>query len=329
VEPFFGLLLTQSDAVVFEGARDEERVELRTFHPRWYVDYCFRHFGRSFALDVLESDLSPPPLYVRLNTLKAAEDAVLDSLAEEGVEVEKVERLKHAYRVCSTKKPLVSLKSHREGFFFIQDLASCFAGEVACPSEGMVVLDVCAAPGAKTTYLAQLMENKGRIVSVDFSRRRMSVWRNEIERMSVEIAEPVVADARNPLPTKVKADVVILDPPCTSTGTFGKLPSAKWRLTGRSAERMAEIQWQMLSNCVEYVKPGGTLVYSTCSITVEENEMLVEKLLKWHADFSLVEIEPTMGLHGLRGLEECRRLYPHIDGCNGFFIAKLARGRMD
>lgn len=329
VEPFFGLLLTQSDALVLEEGSDEERVGLRTFHPRWYVDYCFRHFGRGFSLDVLESDLRPPPLYLRLNTLKAAEDAVLDSLAEEGVEVEKVEWLKHAYRVCSAKKPLVSLKSHREGFFFIQDLASCFAGEVACPSEGMVVLDVCAAPGAKTTYLAQLMENKGRIVSVDFSRRRMGVWRNEIERMGVKIAEPVVVDARNPLPTKVKADVVILDPPCTSTGTFGKLPSAKWRLTGRSAERMAEIQWQMLSNCVEYVKPGGTLVYSTCSITVEENEMLVERLMKWHADFSPVEIEPTMGLHGLRGLIECRRLYPHIDNCNGFFIAKLARDRKD
>jgi 16S rRNA (cytosine967-C5)-methyltransferase len=331
VEPFFGLLLTQSDAAAFEGADDEENVGLRTFHPRWYVDYCFRHFGRGFALDVLESNLCTPPLYVRLNTLKAAEDTVLDSLAQEGVKVEKVERLKHAYRVCSTKKPLVSLKSHREGFFFIQDLASCFAGEVTCPSESgpLVVLDVCAAPGAKTTYLAQLMGNRGKIVSVDFSRRRMSVWRKEIARTGVKIAEPVVADARNPLPTKVKADVVILDPPCTSTGTFGKLPSAKWRLTGHSAERMAEIQWQMLSNCAEYVKPGGTLVYSTCSITVEENEMVIEKLLKRYADFSLVEIEPTMGHRGLRGLEECRRLYPHFDGCNGFFIAKLGRGKMD
>jgi len=329
VESFFGLLLTQSDVVVFEGASDEERVGLRTFHPRWYVDYCFRHFGRGFALDVLEADLRPPPLYVRLNTLKAVEDAILESLAGEGVKVEKAERLKHTYRVCSTKKPLVSLKSYREGFFFIQDLASCFAGEVAGPSEGMVVLDVCAAPGAKTTYLAQLMENKGRILSVDFSRRRMSVWKNEIERMGVKIAEPVVADARNPLPTTVEADVVILDPPCTSTGTFGKLPGAKWRLTAHSAERMAEIQWQLLSKCVAYVKPGGTLVYSTCSTTVEENEMLVEKLLKWHADFSLVEIEPTMGLHGLRGLEKCRRLYPHIDNCNGFFISKLTRTRMD
>jgi 16S rRNA (cytosine967-C5)-methyltransferase len=173
------------------------------------------------------------------------------------------------------------------------------------------------------------MENKGKIVSVDFSRRRMSVWRNEIERMGVKIAEPVVADARNPLPTKVKADVLILDPPCTSTGTFGKTPSAKWRLTGRSVERMAEIQWQALSNCVEYVKPGGTLVYSTCSITVEENEMLVERLLKRYADFSLVEIEPTIGQYGLRGLEKCRRLYPHLDSCNGFFIAKLVRSGID
>ena len=325
VEPFFGLLLTQSDAGVFEGASDEELVGLKTFHPRWYVEYCFRHFGRVFAMDVLEADLHPPPLYVRLNTLKTAENEILENLAGDGVKVEKVEHLKYTYRVSSTKRPLVSLKSYHEGLFFIQDLASCFAGEAAGLSEGVVVLDVCAAPGAKTTYLAQLMNNKGKIVSVDFSERRMSIWKGEMERMGVEIAEPVVADARGPLPLKVEADVVILDPPCTNTGTFGKSPSAKWRLTGHSVENMAEVQWQLLNNCVRYVKPGGTLVYSTCSITVEENEMLIEKLLKWNADFRLVEIEPTMGLPGLRGLRDCRRLYPHLNGCNGFFIAKLAK----
>lgn len=329
LEPFFGLLLTQSDTVVLEQTSDEERVGLNTFHPRWYVDYCFRHFGRGFALDVLESNLRPTSVYVRVNTLKTAEDMALDTLAKDDVKVEKVQWLKHTYKVCSTKKPLVNLESYHKGFFFIQDLASCFASEVTWPKEGMVVLDVCAAPGAKTTHLAQLMKNKGRIISIDFSQRRISLWKNEIGRMGVEIAEPIAADACRPLPTKLKTDVVILDPPCTSTGTFGKLPSTKWRLTERSVERMAEIQWQMLNNCVEYVKPGGTLVYSTSSVTVEENEMLVERLLKWHADFSLVEIESKMGLHGLRGLKECRRLYPHIDGCSGFFIAKLARGRMD
>jgi len=277
----------------------------------------------------LEADLRPPPTYVRLNTLKAAEDEILENLTADGVKLEKVEQLKHTHRVISAKKPLVSLKSYHEGLFFIQDLASCFAVEVADPSEGMVVLDVCASPGAKTTYLAQLMNNTGRIVSVDFSERRMSVWKNERERMGVENAEPVVADARNQLPLTVEADVVILDPPCTSTGTFGKLPSAKWRLARHSVENMAEVQWQLLNNCVRYVKPGGTLVYSTCSITVEENEMLIERLLKWNTDFSLRDIEPMIGLPGLRGLQNCRRLYPHLNGCNGFFIAKLAKAGSD
>jgi 16S rRNA (cytosine967-C5)-methyltransferase len=189
----------------------------------------------------------------------------------------------------------------------------------------MTVFDVCAAPGAKTTYLAQLMQNKGEIVSLDYSRRRMTTWKNEIDKTGVEIAEPMIADARVPLPLVAKADLMILDPPCTSTGTFGKMPSAKWRLAPSSVEKMAEIQRQMLDNCSEYVKPGGTLVYSTCSITVEENELLVERFMKWHPEFLLTEVTPRMGLPGLRGLDKCRRLYPHVHRCNGFFIAKMLK----
>jgi 16S rRNA (cytosine967-C5)-methyltransferase len=123
----------------------------------------------------------------------------------------------------------------------------------------------------------------------------------------------------------LKADIVILDPPCTSTGAFGKLPSAKWRLTRRSIDKMAEIQWKMLCNCAEKVKPGGKLVYSTCSITVEENEMLIERFLKWYPKFSLVDITPDIGYPGFRGMDKCRRLYPHIHFCNGFFIAQLLK----
>jgi 16S rRNA (cytosine967-C5)-methyltransferase len=171
------------------------------------------------------------------------------------------------------------------------------------------------------------MQNRGVIYSVDYSRRRMGVWRNEVARMGVEIAEPLIADACNALPIAIEADRVVLDPPCTSTGAFAKLPSAKWRLTPRSIEKMAEIQWQMLENSAEKVKPGGMLIYSTCSITVEENEMLIERFLKWHPEFSLVEINPKMGLPGLRGMEKCQRLYQHINECNGFFIAKLLRNK--
>jgi 16S rRNA (cytosine967-C5)-methyltransferase len=156
----------------------------------------------------------------------------------------------------------------------------------------------------------------------------MGVWKSGVALMGVEIAVPVIADACNALPFTIDGDIVVLDPPCTSTGSFGKLPSAKWRLTRRSVDKMAEIQWQMINSCAENVKPGGTLIYSTCSITVEENEMLIERFLKWHPQFSLAEVTPKIGLPGLRGLEKCQRLYSHIHQCNGFFIAKLLKSKI-
>ena len=145
--------------------------------------------------------------------------------------------------------------------------------------------------------------------------------------MGVKIAEPIIADARSPLPFDVEADLVVLDPPCTGTGTFSRLPSFKWRLTPSSVDRMAAVQWGMLNNCSEYVKSEGALVYSTFSITVEENEMLIERFLKWHPEFSLTEIRPRIGLGGLRGLDKCQRLYPHIHHCSGLFIAKLVKSK--
>ena len=325
VEHVLGLLLTQKPASIVEGVSDEEKTGLLTFHPTWFVRYCFRLLGRREAIALLEANMNPPPTYIRLNTLKASENEILKKLVEGGIQIEKVEGLAHAYEVISAKQPLTRTESFREGLFYIQDKASCFAAEAANPKPEMTVFDVCAAPGAKTTYLAQRMRNRGRIYSVDYSRRRMNVWRRENARMGVENAIPVIADACNPLPIRTEADIVILDPPCTSTGAFGKLPSAKWRLTRRSVDKMAEIQWKMLNSCVENVKPGGALIYSTCSVTVEENEMLIERFLKWHPSYSLAEITPKIGLPGLRGLEKCVRLYPHIHRCNGFFIARLSR----
>ncbi|MGQ9507330.1 MAG: RsmB/NOP family class I SAM-dependent RNA methyltransferase [Candidatus Bathycorpusculaceae bacterium] len=328
VEQFLGFLLTQRPKSMFEGLSDEERIGLLTFHPACFVKYCFKLFGRKEAIKILEANMQPPPTYIRFNTLKAEENEIFEELSKEDVKIEKVKELKHTYKVLSTKQPLTRTKSFREGLFYIQDKASCFAAEAANPKSEMIVLDICAAPGAKTTYLAQLMQNHGSIYSMDYSRRRLNVWKSEVTRMGVKIAVPIMTDACNPLPFSIEADVVVLDPPCTSTGAFGKLPSAKWRLTKRSIEKMAEIQWQMLTNCAEKVKPGGTIVYSTCSITAEENEMLIEKFLKWHLDFSLAEITPKIGLPGLRGMEKCQRLYPHLHECNGFFIAKLSRSKI-
>jgi 16S rRNA (cytosine967-C5)-methyltransferase len=328
VEPLLGVLLTQRRAMAFAGVGDEERVGLQTFHPTWFVKYCFKLFGRDQTIAMLEANVQPPPTYLRLNTLKAEEKQILERLYEDGVGLEKVEQLRYTYRVAAAKQPVTRASSFKEGLFYVQDKASCFTVEAANPQPGMTVLDVCAAPGTKTTFLAQLMSNRGSILSIDYSKRRLTVWKSQIAHMGVGIAEPIIADARSPLLFTEDADIVVLDPPCSGTGTFGKVPSAKWRLTPRSIERMAEIQWQILNNCADKVKSRGTLIYSTSSVTAEENEMLIQKFLKWHPEFSLSEITPRIGSTGLRGLERCQRLYPHIHKCNGAFTAKLSKDKI-
>ncbi|MFQ5758324.1 MAG: RsmB/NOP family class I SAM-dependent RNA methyltransferase [Candidatus Bathyarchaeia archaeon] len=325
VEEALGKILSIKLQRVLGGAGDEERVGFLTCHPRWFVDYCFRLLGRREALRFLESSMETLPTYIRINTLRGSGEALLKRVEEDGVVLEEVQQLKHTYKVVESTKPLVRTESFRDGLFYIQDKASCLAVEVADPEPGMTVLDICAAPGAKTTYLAQLMENEGVVYSVDFSRRRMRIWKRETRRMGVEIAVPTICDTCKPLAVKVSADLVILDPPCTSTGVFSRMPSAKWRLTEDSMMEMSEFQWRMLNGCVKYVKVGGFLGYSSCSIAVEENEMLIERVLKLHPEFKLVDAPPKIGVSGLRGLTECQRLYPHIHDCNGFFVAKLLR----
>lgn len=327
VEHVLGSLLTQKADSILVNLSDEERIGLLTFHPSWFVRYCFKLFGRKEGISMLEANMQKPPTYIRLNANKMDEDQILERLTVNGIEVDRVKKLRHLFTVVSTTQPLTTTESFQEGLFYIQDKASCFAVEAADPKPGMTVLDVCAAPGAKTTYLAQLMQNKGIIYSIDYSKRRMTAWKRQVARLGVEITEPIIADAYHPLPFRTRADLVVLDPPCTSTGAFGKLPSAKWRLTPRSADKMAEIQWEMINKSAKNVKPRGTLIYSTCSITVEENERVIHRFLKWQPEFRLAEITPRIGRPGLRRLKECQRLYPHLHRCNGFFVAKLIRKR--
>ncbi len=325
VEETLGAILSIDVNDVLKKASEEERNALQTFNPTWFVKYCFRMLGRSEAIKLLESTVVTLPTYLRVNTLKGTEENIIKKIEGEGAIIQKVSGLKFTFSLIESKTPLVRMQSFKEGLFYVQDKASCLAAEIADPMEGFTVLDVCAAPGAKTTFMAQLMHNKGTIYSIDYSMRRMDVWKRETKRMSAEIGVPIVADARQPLPLELRADLVVLDPPCTSTGAFSKMPSAKWRLTKNSVSNMAKIQWSMLNNCAEHVKEGGSLVYSTCSVTLEENEMQIEKFLKWHPDFSSVETSPKIGFTALRGQRQSQRLYPHIHECNGFFIAKLSR----
>lgn len=310
--------------IQLEGLPDDEATALRTFHPAWYVRYCTELLGRDEALRLLQAP--DPPTYVRVNTLKGSDEDIRERLRLEGVELEEEPGLEHVLRVTDEPRPMNLLDAHRDGLFTVQDKASALAGLVAAPEPGMTVLDVCAAPGGKTGHLAQLMENRGRILSMDFSERRLDTWRREMTRLGVGNAVPVLGDARKPRAfPDVKADIVLVDPPCTGTGTFNRAPSGKWRLTSRSIDRMRLIQRRILYNCADHVAEEGSIVYCTCSVTAEENEVVIRNFLQVHGDFELVEAEPRLGLPGLMGQDSAQRLYPHIHKCNGFYLAKLAR----
>ncbi len=313
VEDVFDIL--PSIKIDFEVLSEVERISLETFHPVWFVEYC-QKMMRANAIKFLS--VKELPEYIRINLLKK------DRLDFDWGSFSSVKELPGIYKVDISERSLSHTLEYKEGLFSIQDKASSIVGLVAKPEPGMTVLDVCAAPGGKTGHIAELMGNEGRIFSVDFNERRMLTWEKEMKRLGVDIASPIISDARKNLPD-VEADLVMVDPPCTGTGTFIRMPSGKWRIQRNSFKRMRAIQERILKNSAEKVVPGGCLVYSTCSITLEENEMVIKRFLDRNRDFRLVKQSPRIGVSGFEGQYMAQRLYPNLHECNGFYIAKMVR----
>ena len=325
LELAFGKILSWDLGKFMQGFQDPERTAFSTFNRTWFVSYCYRVFGRMFAHEYLKSTRTVPPSYVRINTLRGDEESLLREMENDGVEVSPVESLVGIFRAVRTARPLTLTQAYRNGYFSIQDKSSCLSTMISDLKKGDMVLDLCAAPGGKTSHMAARTADSAIILSIDLSGRRMKIWRKEMKRCGVSCAAPVVADAWQGLPTKHAFDLVVVDPPCTNSGSFGKNPSSKWRMTETALRRYSEIQWEILRAAVQTVKPAGRLIYSTCSITIEENEAQIERLLRLYPEFRLRRQTPFIGHRGMRGLDTCQRLYPHLDSCNGYFIASLSR----
>lgn len=325
LEYFLGSLKNFDFDQVYDGLVDAKRIGLQTHHPPWWVEYCFRIFGRKEAVDIL--NFQGRPRYVRVNVLRNEGRSDLPSRARRlRVVLEPVEDFPGIYRLSGKSSDLSSF--HADGLFQFQDLASWITAQAAEPELGETVLDLCAAPGAKTAALAALMQNRGRIISVDYSMSRMLGWRREMSRLGVEIACSVIADA-SALPIIGQYDAVLVDPPCSGSGIFDRNPRMKWRVDQMQLDRYSGLQKQMLEEAYRALSPEGRIIYSTCSLSVEENEGVVSQFLGEHAE---IETRPILsaygkGSPGLYGLRDCKRFYPHRDGTQGYFVARLERSR--
>ena len=321
LEFFLGTLPAFDPTQLLHGLGDSERVALETHHPIWWVNYCFRAFGRTDAVELLSSRTRPR--YLRVNPLKNRGRTTLPK--ELGVLAERLTKVPSTpgvYTVAGSLSDFAGFFS--SGSFQMQDLASFLAVKSGAPVPGENVLDLCAAPGAKTAAIAQLMKNRGTIVSVDYSRRRMNGWRREVQRLGVKIADPVISDA-SWLGLRDSFDLVIIDPPCTGTGVFDRNPRMKWHLSPKSVERYSTLQRSFLDSAASLVEKEGRILYCTCSLTLEENEDVVSRFLKSHLEFETRPILEQYGSPGLRGMSDCRRFFPHRDHAAGYFIARLQR----
>jgi len=210
------------------------------------------------------------------------------------------------------------------GLMQMQDLASYLAITAGDPRPGEKVLDLCAAPGAKTAAIAQKMKNRGTVVSVDYSPVRMKGWKRETQRLGVKIADPVIGDAAR-LGLRESFVLAVIDPPCTGTGVFDRYPRMKWHLSPQSVDRYSILQRRFLESAAALSSEDGRILYCTCSLTIEENEQVISAFLKSHPEFETRPILEHYGSPGLMGLADCRRFYPHRDRTAGYFIARLER----
>ena len=323
LEQLLGTLVARGSLDLSNNESETERVGLRTHNPPWWVSYCFYHFGREAGLKILSSPIRPR--YIRVNPLRNRGRTSLppESKKYSGQLVE-ADSGTHILTGSPSK-----LAEHFEiGLFQVQDLASFLAVRAGDPAPGDDVLDLCAAPGGKTATLAQLMKNRGRITSVDYSRNRMASWRRETKRLGVKIASPLIGDASN-LGLNGEFDLVIVDPPCTGTGILDRNPRMKWHLSPKLVQKFSLLQSRMLEESSRYTRPGGRILYCTCSLTVEENELVLSKFLSSHPDFETRPILKDYGSPGLVGQSNCRRFYPHRDRTAGYFIGRLERIAQD
>ncbi len=319
LEYLLGFLPTAHDEDFYDGLSERDKVALRTHHPTWWVEYCYRLFGRGEAVRLLGSP--PRPRYVRINSLRNRGRVSVPFAARRFLGLlSPVDGIPGAFVMPGSPSALSPF--FENGLFQVQDLASYLAVKAAEPVPGETVLDLCGAPGGKTAALAQLMRNKGRIVSVDYSRSRMRTWISETVRLGVKVASPVVGDASR-LGMKGNFDLVLVDPPCSGTGILDRNPRMKWHLTPMRVERFAQLQSRILEEAVRLTGSLGRILYCTCSLTIEENEDVVSSFLSNHPGFETRPVLKDYGSPGLRGMSDCRRFYPHKDRMAGYFIARL------
>jgi 16S rRNA (cytosine967-C5)-methyltransferase len=304
-----------------------ERLALETSHPLWLVKRWVSQYGYEETKKMCKINLQPPEQTARTNSNRLSRDTLMERLKSEGFQVEK--GTVSPYAVKSLKGNLAHSQAFAEGLLTIQDESSMLVADALGVEEGNQVLDCCAAPGGKTTHIAELLHNTGMVVSLDLHEHKVRLIQEQVERLSLSNVTTKVMDSRNVhLHFKEESfEKILVDAPCSGFGVIRRKPDIKYAKNEDDITNLANIQLSILNAAAPLLKKGGTLVYSTCTIDKEENEDVVNAFLQSHPDFTrditLIERMPEpVKLFVQNGQVQ---ILPHYFGSDGFYIASLRK----
>ena len=278
--------------------------------PEWIIGQWIVDYGKEKTINILEGFYADKPITIRTNLTKCTPGQLKERLRSEGVKVKEVSKLDYAFAI-SEFDYLTSLDSFNEGWFYVQDISSMMVAESCQVKEGDYVIDVCAAPGGKSTHIAEFLNGTGMVEARDLTEYKVSLIEDNIRRHELSNMKAIMWDATVPdADANNKADVLICDLPCSGLGVLGKKTDIKYKMSKEQETELAELQIKILDTVHSYLKDGGTLIYSTCTIDTLENEKNVQTFVKKHPEFKIVSMI---------------QMYPGEIGSDGFFIAQLKK----
>lgn len=301
-------------------------IALTTSNPRWLVDMLVTQMGRDEARHLLQAMNRPPSLTFRVNTLKVNRDELLDELASLGVSA-RPGSLSAVSIILESRGDPSTLPPFMEGRCTVQDEGAQLVAPLLMVRKADLVLDACASPGGKAGHLAQEMSDKGTIIAIDNSLPRVRMMKQTLDRLDLRSVKSVVGDVLS-VPTLFRAplDKILLDVPCSGTGVLGRHPEGKWRKDRAGIDVLKAVQLQMLNSLGTILQKGGELLYTTCSLLVEENENVIDGFIE-DSSYSLVDLRSRgnslpADVFTKRGE---LKVLPHIHGCDGFYAALLEK----
>ena len=316
-----GLVNAVLRKIISNGLKTDGSMSVNYSAPEWLCDMWCKSYGRENAEKLLEASFGAVDTVLRVNTEKIDADNLINLLAEEGFDCKIGGNVENS-AVVKSGGAVHKTEAYKKGLFHVQDAASQLCCKALGVQENETVIDICAAPGGKSFTLAENMKNTGRIISCDIYEHRLKLISEGAERLGLTNIETVRNDGNVFNPDFPLADKILCDVPCSGLGVIRKKPEIRFKKS-EEVDKLQDLQYSIMCISSRYLKIGGVMVYSTCSLNPNENEKIVEKFLTEHDNFEGVRVLSDISRYGVD--TDYLTLMPHIHGCDGFFISAVRR----